>query len=156
MAAGGVISSLRAGPKSSASSVSGLSALSGHSQTLGAAHKSAYCYKANCAGYYTNTLGAPFHYQQRPQQTHYQQPPTADLLGTSNASYLSHCHQQQQQQPQYPIYHIATGNTSQTTRLIWNKGNGTSPDGFTIDAGSYMPLSNGARSDSGSVYQSIY
>lgn len=150
-----MINSLRAGLKSSAaSSVSGLSALSGHSQLTG---KQTYCYKSphqySSNQYYSS--------QQQQQQSfpppHYHHLPTADLLGTGYQ-----CQQQQQQPPQYPIYHIetTTANPGQTTRLIWQNGNGTSPDGFTMD-GSYMPLSNHAppaRSvdDAGSAYQTIY
>lgn len=93
----------------------------------------------------------------------YQHPPTADLLGTGYQ-----CQQQQQSgalappQPP-PIYHIATGNTNQTTRLIWQQAAPTdSGNGCTIEGGAYMPLSNGpdasgqARSENGSVYQTIY
>lgn len=137
--AGTVISSIHAGPKSAASSVSGLSAISGHSKSQPAS-AGGYCYKTNCTnGYFASS--------NQYQQQHYQHPPTADLLGTGY---------QCQPPPQYPpIYHIATGNSNQTTRLIWQNGNGTNPDGFTID-GSYMPLSNAPRSDNGSVYQTIY
>jgi len=146
-----VISSLHvAGSKSAASSVSGLSAISASQKTP------AYCYKSNCTAnsYYTNSPGQQ--YSQQPGH-HYQHPPTADLLGTGyQYQPAPPPPPTQQQQLQYPIYHIATTNNSQTTRLIWNNGNGTSPDGFTIDGGSYMPLSNAQRSDSGSIYQTIY
>lgn len=138
--------SLRPEPKSALSSVSGLSMISSQQQQQQHSKAGAYCYKPAANnyqnGYYTLTANQ--------QQQHYQHPPTADLLGTGYQC------QQPQQQQQYPIYHIATGNHNQTTRLIWNNGNGTSADGFTIDGGSYMPLSNAPRSDSGSVYQTIY
>lgn len=149
--ASAVISSLRAGPKSADSVVSTISGQSRAKQHS----PGSYCYKTNChAGYYTTSATNNGHYQQ-----HYQQhPPTADLLGTGYQCQPSNHHHQQQQQQQahYPIYHIAGASNNQTTRLIWNNGNGTSPDGFRIDGGTYMPLSNAARSDSGSVYQTIY
>lgn len=139
----GVIGALRAGNKSLAgSSASGLStANSGQS----IAKPAAYCFnQQHQLGFYQHSAANQY------LQHHYQQPPTADLLGTGY---------QCQPQPQYPIYHLAAANHNQTTRLIWNNGNGTSPDGFTIDGGSYMPLSCDnapPRSDSGSVYQTIY
>lgn len=126
----------------SASTSASSSPISGHKSSP------AYCFKQNC-------LSNQYLHQ------HYQQPPTADLLG---AGYL--CSGQpmgqhqtmhlQQGHPECPIYHIATSNGNQTTRLIWNNGNGVGSDGFTIEGGAYMPLSNAARSDSGSVYQTIY
>lgn len=131
----------------------GSSTSASSSPTSGAGHKSpAYCSKP---------CGQQYSQQQQQQQQHYQQPPTADLLGAgylcAGGPHLQAMHQLQhaghlQQCP--PIYHIAASNSSQTTRLIWNQGNGVSSDGFTIDGGAYMPLSG--RSESGSVYQTIY
>lgn len=165
-----MINSLRAGLKSSASSsVSGLSAISGHShlskQQQQQQQPSPYnCYKTSNGSY----AASQYYGQHQSFMTsttttttaannppHYHHAPTADLLGTGYQC------QQPQQPPQYPIYHIGTttANPAQTTRLIWQNGNGTSPDGFTMD-GSYMPLSSHAPSksdnDTGSAYQTIY
>lgn len=165
--ASAVIGSLRAGPKSSASSVSGLSAISGQSLNQHPHQKqataAAYCYKnGNCSTYYTttpsnnsnnsNSNNSNFHYQQQQQhQYQHQHPPTADLLGTGYS-----CQPATLAPPQYPIYHIATGNNpSQTTRLIWNNSNNGN-DGFMIDANTYMQLSNAPRSDTESFYQTIH
>lgn len=160
--ASAVIGSLRAGPKSSASSVSGLSAISGQSlhqhphQNTSSAAAAAYCFKnaSNCTGgyYTTTTSNNNNNHNSYQHQNSYQHPPTADLLGTGYSS----CQQPTLAPPQYSIYHIATGNNpNQTTKLIWNNGNNGN-DGFMIDANNYMPLSNAPRSDTASYYEKIY
>lgn len=94
-----------------------------------------------------------------------QQPPTADLLGTgyqcagSKSMHVSNADNNQQQ-----VYHIGLPNNSQATRLVWHQPiNSTANGSYLIERGQHtqnnytsLNYSLNERSDSGSVYQTIY